>query len=562
MKKLATILICLNFILSPVAPVMAGDDKSTSEKPGGGAFYANQILSIGTAALGSNILLSCKLGSMLPSLQIFMAGSAAYIASEFMGAKAQQAFLKASTEEVEKFKQTMREGGDLQREIIEIKLKEEKDKLGFVKKRKMWMLAITAIYTGATVAAYMEMTKLTACAATAVGLAGCPELVSAGCTPEGAGSATLITKGLTAAYAFGVGNAGGGPISTYGGMGVALASLVPSIGAKIVTFYQTPMNRAITFGAAAALSAGVMLGLGGAEKKITSNIKDLEKLLADFKQKTYDENGNLEGGTEADHGSQYDQDKSNQYSIKTLSGHELAKHCWQNTSQGMNYGEDACKVSTKLNRPKFDMKMNLPTLASVGNSATDLGQAVSDGDMGKADIEAGKLAANAMRMNQIKENIQKQMNDQRKARGEKPIDFKAEEDKKIASMMTDLNKQSAVADAPALASTGNKASLDSLEKNNRNNQSSSTTTSTNTSTAGAPSSNFKFDEGASDEGVATANYQEPTNLPESLDDFEINAGDISKKSEVSIFKQLSNRYLLNYTKIFEKKKKLEDTSTP
>jgi hypothetical protein len=560
MKKLVTVLMCLNFILTPVAPIMAKDDKSSSEKPGGGAFYANQILSIGTAALGSNILLSCKLGSMFPSLQIFMTGSVAYIASEFMGAKAQQAFLKASTEEVEKFKKTMNEGGDLQREIIEIKLKEEKDKLGFVKKRKTWMMAITAIYTAATVAAYMEMTKLAACEAATGG--ACSALRIAGCTPEGAASAGLITKGLTAAYAFGVGSSGGGPISTYGGMGVALASLVPAIGAKIVTFYQTPMNRAITFGAAAALSAGVMLGLGGAEKKITSNIKDLEKLLADFKQKTYDENGNLLGGSEADHGSQYDQDKSKQYDIKTLNGQQLAKHCWQNTSQGMNYGEDACKVSTKLNRPKFDMKMNLPTLASVGNSATDLGQAVSDGDMGKADIEAGKLAANAMRMNQIKENIQKQMNDQRKARGEKPIDFKAEEDKKIASMMTDLNKQSAGADAPALASTGNKASLDSLEKNNRNNQSSSTTTSTNTSTAGAPSSNFKFDEGASDEGVATANYQEPTNLPESLDDFEINAGDISKKSEVSIFKQLSNRYLLNYTKIFEKKKKLEDTSTP
>lgn len=102
------------------------------------------------------------------------------------------------------------------------------------------------------------------------------ELVSAGCTPKGAGSATLITKGLTAAYAFGVGNAGGGPISTYGGMGVALASLVPSIGAKIVTFYQTPMNRAITFGAAAALSAGVMLGLGGAEKKSPAILRILK----------------------------------------------------------------------------------------------------------------------------------------------------------------------------------------------------------------------------------------------------------------------------------------------
>lgn len=560
MKKLVTILMCLNFILTPVAPAMAKDDKSSSEKPGGGAFYANQILSIGTAALGSNILLSCKLGSMLPSLQIFMAGSAAYIASEFMGAKAQQAFLKASTEEVEKFKQTMKDGGDLQREIIEIKLKEEKDKLSFVKKRKMWMMAITAIYTGATVAAYMEMTELATCTATA-GMTCRPELISAGCTPDGAASASLVTKGLTAAYAFGVGNAGGGPISTYGGMGVALASLVPSIGAKVVTFYQTPKNRAITFGAAAALSGGVIMGLGGAEKQITSNIKDLEKLLADFKQKTHDENGNLLGSTEAGHGSVYDQDKSNQYAIKTLNGQELAKHCWQNTSQGMNYSEDACKVTAKLNRPKFDMKMNLPTLASVGNSATDLGQAVSDGDMGKADIEAGKLAANAMRMAQIKENIQKQMNDQRKAKGEKPIDFKGEEDKIVASMMTDLNKQSGGAAAPALASAGNRATLDQLDSG-ENSPSSTTDSSGKSSAAGAASNNFKFDEGSANEAIATADDQGSSSLPESLDDFEINAGDISKQSEVSIFKQLSNRYLLNYTKIFEKKKNLEDTSTP
>ena len=41
---------------------------------------------------------------------------------------------------------------------------------------------------------------------------------------------------------------------------------------------------------------------------------------------------------------------------------------------------------------------------------------------------------------------------------------------------------------------------------------------------------------------------------QSLDDFESTEQDVSKKSEVSIFKQLSNRYILNYTKIFERKK--------
>ena len=53
----------------------------------------------------------------------------------------------------------------------------------------------------------------------------------------------------------------------------------------------------------------------------------------------------------------------------------------------------------------------------------------------------------------------------------------------------------------------------------------------------------------SDSGVAG-----PTEVAQSLDDFESPEQDISKKSDVSIFKQLSNRYILNYTKIFDRRK--------
>ncbi len=41
---------------------------------------------------------------------------------------------------------------------------------------------------------------------------------------------------------------------------------------------------------------------------------------------------------------------------------------------------------------------------------------------------------------------------------------------------------------------------------------------------------------------------------DSLENYDSTVQDINKASDVSIFKQLSNRYILNYTKIFERKK--------
>jgi hypothetical protein len=550
MKKLITVLMCLSFILTPVVPAQASGG---GDKPGGGAFYANQILSIGTAAIGSNILLNCKLGSLVPSLQIFMAGSLVYIASEFMGASAQKAFLKANSEEIDKLKATMKEGGDLQRGIIEAKLKEEKDKLGFVNKRKTWMMAITAIYTAAAVAAYMEIAALATCTATIAGpMVVCPQLVSAMCTGEGVVATAGIAKALALAYSFAAGNSGGGAISTYGSMAIALGLMVTSLGSTVVVLYQTPFTRSITFGAAAALSLGVVAGLSSTASKLEDNVKKLETLLADFKTKTHDENGAMPGAEETD----YNDESKRKYELKALpKGQEVAKSCWGRSGKGMEYSEGACKNSVKLKRPDFKFGMELPTLKAVGNSATDLAQAVSDGDTGRADLEAGKLAANAMRMKEIKENIEKQMNEQRKARGEKPIDFKAEENRRIASMMSGFNKQAAASNT-GVAALDAKATLDPEPTV----EASTAAPVVEEKTAAAPTAtpmDFNFDEGLPAEDLLT---EEPTaTLTESLEDYETNESDISKKSEVSIFKQLSNRYLLNYTKIFEKKKTVEET---
>jgi hypothetical protein len=58
-----------------------------------------------------------------------------------------------------------------------------------------------------------------------------------------------------------------------------------------------------------------------------------------------------------------------------------------------------------------------------------------------------------------------------------------------------------------------------------------------------------------DSGVAEVAEQ-------SLEDYETAEQDISKKSDVSIFKQLSNRYILNYTKMFDRKKPAEEEVVP
>lgn len=542
MKKLITVLMCLSFILTPVVPAQAsgGGDKSSG-------FYMNQILSIASGVLGSTIITNCTLSASTPSLMVYMAGSLAYIGSEILGGKAQQAFLKAKTKEIEELEQKYKNGGDLQRGIIEAKLKEEKDKLSFVKKRKTWMMAITAVYTAAAVMAALEWACVTGVYTTAT----CTNWINAGCSGGGLAQGQLMTYAIVGAYSFATGAAGGGGIAT---LGTLLAGAVAATTASSSVTIGTPIARTITFGASAALAMAVTAGLNSTASDLEKNITKLEKLIADFKTKTHDEEGMGEGAEETD----YNDDSKRKYELKALpKGQEIAKHCWGNTAKGLNFSEGTCKNSIKLNRPDFKFGMALPTLTSVGNSAMDMGQAVSDGDMGKADIEAGKLAANALRLKEIKDNIQKQINEQRKAKGEKPIDFQAEENKRIASMMSDMSKRAGVAN-PGLASIDAKATLDP-----------ETTAETSTAAgpvgeektasapAAAPTIDFTFDEGLPAEDLLT---EEPTaTLTESLEDYETNESDISKKSEVSIFKQLSNRYLLNYTKIFEKKKTVEET---
>lgn len=524
----------------------------------------NQILAIGTGIIGSNILLSCKMGGMTPSLYAFMAGSLVYIGSEITGAKAQQAFIKAKKEEVEALRAGMTEGGDLQRGIIEAKLKEEEEKLAFVTKRKNWTMAVAAVYGAATGLAAMEW----ACVTNKITLPACTQWVMAGC--EGGSSLPtnkMLSTAVLAAYGLAAGNAGGTAASRYGTALVAgLGVMVPALNTKVAVAYQTPKNRMITFGAGTALTGLVLKDLSAVQKDLEGNVNQLKALLADFRSKTDATEGLGKDGQGASI-------KDGNHNISSASGNvnklssgtSIEKSCWGVDSSGtQTYSAGACNKTLQLTKPKFNSKFSLPTLQKVANTGVDMAQAVARGDMAKADIAAADLASNAMKVKKITDDLMKQINDQNKKSGKEGIDLDAEIQKNLGEMRRGLsNGMGSQGVNLADFANGSKAGLD---KNNpllygQDILKDSSTSALDPAGRGA---GFNISESSSDEIIDAnsqiANGEEVAN--HTIDDFETAEADILNRPDTSIFKQVSNRYLLNFSKFFNNEPKKGAEGTP
>jgi hypothetical protein len=341
---------------SPATNETASNSSGSQKDEAAKVPITNQILAIGTGIIGSNILLSCKMGGMTPSLYTFMAGSLVYIGSEIAGAKAQQAFIKAKKEEVEALRAGMTEGGDLQRGIIEAKLKEEEEKLEFVKKRKSWTMAVAAVYGAATGLAALEW----ACVTNKITLPACTQWVVAAC--EGGSSLPankLLSGAVLGAYGLAAGNAGGTAMSRYGTALVAgLGVMVPTLSAKVTVAYQTPKARMITFGAGTALTALVIKDLSAVQKDLEGNISQLKALLTDFKSKTNAADGLSEnGGAGNIKDGNLNVSSATGNVNKLSSGTSIEKSCWGKDDTGaQSYSPSACNKSLQLTKPKFNSK--------------------------------------------------------------------------------------------------------------------------------------------------------------------------------------------------------------
>jgi hypothetical protein len=630
MKKLIAFILSLNLIITPIVMAQevgenAGYDGHSQIKKGGYDFYAKQILAASTSIIGANIISQCSFGAKVPSIATYMAGSLVYIASELLGAKAQNDHHIQKLSDLKKVSEDQEvKGGEVQKEILTQSKKDQEASLDYIKKKKLWTLAVTVIYaTAMGLAISEELTGHTSgvaagaasCATTAaalssactVGYAGCYAGHLAACTalmPSGAvtaeaafaspialakGTSTcagvalynagcssyltsymaigyanckpmptnsalnmIMAKALVAAYAMGVTKGAEKGVNYTSMITQLLTLLVPSLEKMVMPAYNFPIPRSITFGASMALSGLVSSGLIQRQNILEKNVADVDKMLTSFNANTHDPNGIGEGNYNSPGlGNAYDP-SGKKYELKALPKVAPVKTCVSNNGSSLEVSSNACRTPIKINRPKFNFAGGIKTLNDAGTLAADMANAVTSGDADRANAIAGQLGNMAAKVKEVNEKLQAEYNEKQKADKKPTLDFDKSIKDKVASMENDLSNH-ASSNGINMASLGPALNSDDLDKKD---DSSSTGIDT---VAGIPAPEIPtLDAGLSGmESDSSEDFSDSTqkvaSLSESLEGFESAESDIAKDSGVSIFRQVSNRYLLNYTKIFNRK---------
>jgi hypothetical protein len=373
-------------------------------------------------------------------------------------------------------------------------------------------------------------------------------LVYAACSQvprDGGTSMFSWPKLLTMAYGFGSAKLteGGGQVSQYGSMAVTLlTAFVPGVSKFVAQAYNFPIPRSITFGALAVMSGVNTVGLAAREEISEGNIGKLRLGIDQFK---IESEGSAAGvgldAAPADSGNG-PKTPGKKPVLKKLVVLK-PKQCISNSTGSFDISENACKKPIKFSKASFS-NINVPVLNNVANLATDMAQALANGDEAKAAGLAGEIGGLASRVKQATEELKTKYNENQKKNKRAPLDFKKSIAQQVASIQGTLNEAAASKNINLAAMASGSAPASEKPKNDQPLK--------KNDVVALPVAEPVVDFGTTEEPEveATAAASED----QSLDDFESSEQDVSKKSEVSIFKQLSNRYILNYTKIFDRKK--------
>lgn len=175
-----------------VGTVDAGENPEYDNKAqmaGGFGHYSKQLLGIATSIVGSSIIEQCSFGLKIPSIATYMAGSITYLVSEITGGQNQNTEQKERLARIEELKKQIaanKGGGDVQRVLLEQRLKEEQDLSAFVSERITWLTAVMLMYTVAAGLAIMEETQGIAAGVVAANTA-CSGVAATLCSGTGPG---------------------------------------------------------------------------------------------------------------------------------------------------------------------------------------------------------------------------------------------------------------------------------------------------------------------------------------------------------------------------------------
>jgi len=476
------------------------------------------------------------------------------MAAEILGGKTKGGDVKANAQYMDNLKASMKEGGDYQRASIDIQIKNEKDNLKHIQKKKAWMQATVAVYGLATTLALVEFILHFPPPPVGIGI-GKPDIGA--CAPDGVthqpAEAAIVT-----AYVAANGYANGGL------MGAGLAVAAPYIaklfgavkaGTKItdaaVSMLNSSLGRAAFFGAATALVGVVVGDLKEEENRSKNIIAELEKVKGTFEGA---DNNIIEGTATSGAGGELANanggTSQNAFAVAPLPpGTVLPKHCFSSAGGQVNYSEASCAAPVKITKPVLHGNFNIPTLQEGISSTTDFAQAVADGDTGRANIEAQKLVNLSGRIDAVRKDLFKKADDILKSQGKKPIDIDGELKRQVAALNSELNKKE--------PGSGNLA-LEDLKVPTTSVDNALVASVGNVTPSGSQKPDaeaFKMSEPtlpSSTEGTDNGN------VGVSSESAVVSSGDakneINADPDVSLFKQVSMRYFLNYDKLFNRKK--------
>jgi hypothetical protein len=550
---------------------------------------------------------------------LFMAGAVVLLLGEIVAATKQKERIKRAKEQVERMATATKPGEvetaenrDIQLKILWKALEEEEFNRDALEERINWMGAAEVVYWSAVAGAVTEtilfaatkalMTtrttartaEYTALATETAACAG-PQAIVA-CAPATAAYAAAViahqaayaaekavgyysqtlyncvtpaTKGVVLGVAAAYGVIGGltkeaGKGSEVGG---ALMGGLTVVGTmlllmKILTAFAPGLNVAMTtaparvviFGVFAALAETARNGYKDSLYRAKDNIAALKAAIQQWEQanlggsNTAGSDGGTDGG--ADGGTGGGTTTGGAPNIATLPKvlpkfPKLGK-C---LSASGEHSEKSCRTPIKFNRSLVKFKSKF--LSSVAGQAFNMSEAFARDDAASANKMAASMGNNAARTKAEAMALIKEANAKLVSSGEKAIDF----DKEVKAQLANMSKSAmdSAGMSGASGAGGSRASLDDAEA-----KSDETSPSGKVAVA-APGA---FGQPAPDLSLTGSEMFAPEAAvteaaPQNLDDFESSVQDVATGRGASIFEQVSNRYILNLSKILVRKKKNE-----
>jgi|GEM_PF-3075072 len=616
MKTLALIL-SLHLILTPVVYANnAGDQfraESTKEESGmmssAKGFFKKQMLAVAYSSFGGGVILSCSMAALQPSLMLFMAGSVTHLMAEFQGGKDQKNLLKMKAEKLKMLESKIEQGGNVQRESIDAALRNEEELLRFTENRISWMSAVQAMYTAAAAMAFFEFILSLPPPPFGPGILK-PDIGV--CVPA-VGLPVSLSYGTAFVLAFSFASGGMSSAAMTAGSGYLIAKLFPALIPAVDIAISTPLNfalgRAAVFGAGAALIGSVVSDLNQTKAVLQSNITLLNKVKNNFENET---NTNIGLATNTSTGENrvaselaFNALKENnkltkefKNEIKTLAQTDRVKDCLGKNGNNISISSSNCLNPLKMNRVSFPQSnIKIPdSIKNTTNLAVDLANASAQGDVDQANLISKDIASNALRLDSDMNNLLREVNKNLKAQGKPEFNFEEEKKKILAgsdsafdtSLKSINTNGSGFTDKDLLASVSglglSKIKSDTLKDSDSNRVNSLTQVNSdklnNDNQNSTKGSSPSFSEKMSNLQEVNAAYEKELEKARgvgakvdllsaqnasdgsaaAMNKYK-NAKDISLDTEQSIFDQVTNRYFMNYSKFFEKKKSL-DSATP